>query len=78
MPSKILSLFSEVKLVDRRDLTMIVHDVENIKCHYIHIKEISRIEQLNKRHKRTKINGLTFMYSDRVNMLTLYHDFMKP
>jgi hypothetical protein len=64
--------------MDRSDLTMIVYVAENIIRHYIRMKETSRIEQIRKRHKRTKIVGLTFMYSGRVNMLALYHDFTKP
>jgi len=78
MPSKILSLVSELKLVDRRDLTVIVYVAQNTKCHYIRIKETPSIEQLRKRRKRTKIICLTLMYSDKVKMLTLYHDFAKP
>jgi hypothetical protein len=35
---KILSLVSELKLVDRRDLTMIAYVAQNIKCHYTRIK----------------------------------------
>jgi hypothetical protein len=64
--------------VDRRDLAMIAYVAENIKFYYIRIKETPRIEQLHKRRKCTKVIGLIFMYSGRVNMLTLYHDFMKP
>jgi cellulose synthase/poly-beta-1,6-N-acetylglucosamine synthase-like glycosyltransferase len=40
------------------------------KCHYIRIKETSRIEQLRKRHKHTKIICLTLKYSDTFKMLT--------
>jgi hypothetical protein len=78
MPSKILSLVSRVKHVDRRDLTMVVYVAQNIKCHYIRIKETFRIDQPRKRRKRTKVICLTFMYSDRAKTLTLYHDFRKP
>jgi len=74
----ILSLISEWKRVGRRDLTTIAYVAQNIKCHCIRIKETSRIEQLRKRRKRTKIICLTLMYSDRVKMLTVYHDFAKP
>lgn len=72
---KILSLVSELKLVDIRNLTVILYDAQNKKCHYIRIKETSRIEQLR---KRTKIICWTLMYSDRFKMLTLYYDFAKP
>lgn len=60
--------------MDRRDLTVTVYVAQNTKCHYIRIEETSRIEQLCKRRKRTKIICLTLMYSDSVKMLTLYHD----
>jgi hypothetical protein len=55
--AKILSVVSEMKLLQRRDVSVIVYVAQILEMQLcIYRKEISGRVQLRKRHKRTEIN----------------------